>query len=145
VRDFPDIRWILAHAGGTFPYLSTRLRLVDELETHTPPFSNVGTGTPFHQRFPEGVRPWLDRFYYDVALSGGDAPMAALTALAGPARILYGSDWPFVERGFVIEQLEDLMRMPPFAAGAFTAMERHNAEALFKRFFSGPAGSRGAE
>jgi 6-methylsalicylate decarboxylase len=138
LRDFPNIRWILAHAGGTFPYLTTRVRLMDELETHRPPFPAYGIGRPFHQRFPEGVRPWLGRFYYDVALSGGGPPMAALTALAGAGRILYGSDWPFVERDFVVGQLDDLMTMPHFAGDAFGAMERRNAEELFRRFAGGP-------
>ena len=134
LREFPNIRWILAHAGGTFPYLSTRLRLMDELETHQPPFSRLGAGRPFHERFPEGVRPWLDRFYYDVALSGGGPSMAALTEHAGAERILYGSDWPFVERDFVVDQLDDLMTMRHFAGDAFAAMERRNAGKLFKRF-----------
>jgi 6-methylsalicylate decarboxylase len=134
LRDFPDIRWILAHAGGTFPYLATRLRLMDELETHRPPFAGLGSGRPFHERFPEGVQRWLDRFYYDVALSGGGPAMAALTALAGPGRILYGSDWPFVGRDFVVGQLDDLTTMPQFAADAFDAMARRNAQALFRRF-----------
>jgi 6-methylsalicylate decarboxylase len=134
LRDFPNIRWILAHAGGTFPYLATRLRLMDELETHKPPFPRYGGDRPFHQRFPEGVCAWLDRFNYDVALSGGGAPMAALTALAGPERILYGSDWPFVERDFVTSQLDDLIAMPQFAGDAFGAMARGNAQKLFSRF-----------
>jgi predicted TIM-barrel fold metal-dependent hydrolase len=134
LRDFPGIRWVLAHAGGTFPYLATRLRLMDELETHKPPFPRYRTESPFHQRFPEGVSAWLDRFYYDVALSGGEAPMAALTTLAGPERILYGSDWPFVERAFVADQLATLITLPSLAAGAFSAMERENARKLFKRF-----------
>ena len=134
LRDFPGICWILAHAGGTFPYLTTRMRLMDELETHAPPFPGVGAGQPFHLRFPEGVRPWLDRFHYDVALSGGSAPMAALTALAGPERILYGSDWPYVERAFVIDQLETLKAMAPFSGDAFAAMARDNARRLFRRF-----------
>jgi predicted TIM-barrel fold metal-dependent hydrolase len=136
LRDFPHIRWILAHAGGTFPYLATRLRLMDELETHRPPFPGLGAGRPFHERFPEGVRPWLDRFYYDVALSGGGPAMAALTALAGPGRILYGSDWPFVERDFVVDQLDDLMTMPQFGGDALDAMARRNAQMLFRRFVS---------
>jgi predicted TIM-barrel fold metal-dependent hydrolase len=134
LRDFPSIRWILAHAGGTFPYLATRLRLMDELETHRPRFPGLGGTRPFHERFPEGVQTWLDRFWYDVALSGGGSAMAALMALAGPRRILYGSDWPFVERDFVTDQLDDLMTMPQFAGDAFAAMERGNARSLFRRF-----------
>jgi len=83
---------------------------------------------------PEGVTPYLDKFWYDVALAGADAPMAALTALAPPDRILYGSDWPFVLRSFVVEQQENLLRMPHFSGTRFAAMERDNAIGLFARF-----------
>ena len=51
-----------------------------------------------------------------------------------PERIVYGSDWPFVEREFVIDQLDELMTIPPFAGDAFSAMENGNARRLFKRF-----------
>ncbi len=137
LRDFPNIRWILAHAGGTFPYLSTRMRLMDELETHPAPFADLGTGRPFHLRFPEGVRPWLDRFYYDVALSGGRATIAALTTLARPERILYGSDWPYVERGFVTDQLEEIKSVETFAGEPFAALAHGNARDLFPQFSRG--------
>ncbi len=84
MRKYPAIKWLLAHAGGTLPYLSMRLRLMEELETkgRKPPFPGLGAGRPFNERVPEGVAPYLDKFYFDVALSGADAPMAALTALA---------------------------------------------------------------
>jgi len=136
MRKYPDIKWILAHAGGAFPYLSMRLRLMEELETkgRKPPFPSLGAGQPFHERVPEGVTPYLDKFYFDVALSGAEAPMAALTALAPASRIFYGSDWPFVERSFVVEQQENLLRMPHFSGARFAAMERENAALLFKRF-----------
>jgi 6-methylsalicylate decarboxylase len=136
MRRFPNIRWLLAHAGGAFPYLSMRLRLMEELEIggRKPPFPSVGFGKPFDERVPEGVTPYLDKFWYDVALAGADAPMAALTALALADRILYGSDWPFVLRSFVVEQQENLTRMPHFAGARFAAMERDNARRMFKRF-----------
>src|SRR5215470_5742573 len=88
---YPNIKWILAHAGGTLPYLSLRLRLMEELEGtgRKPPFPFVGAGRPFKERVPEGVAPWLDKFYFDVALSGANAPMAALSEVAHPQRILY--------------------------------------------------------
>jgi predicted TIM-barrel fold metal-dependent hydrolase len=136
MRRFPRIKWLLAHAGGAFPYLSMRLRLMEELEIggRKPPFPSVGAGRPFDERMPEGVTPYLDKFYYDVALAGADAPMAALTALAPQDRIFYGSDWPFVLRSFVVEQQENLTRMPHFSGARFAAMERGNARAMFKRF-----------
>jgi predicted TIM-barrel fold metal-dependent hydrolase len=141
MRRYPAIKWLLAHAGGTLPYLSMRLRLMEELETEgrKAPFPGLGAGKPFDERVPEGVAPYLDKFYYDVALSGADAPMAALTALAPASRIMYGSDWPFVEKSFVVEQQENLLRMPHFAGDRFAAMERRNAIGLFKRF-AGRAG-----
>jgi predicted TIM-barrel fold metal-dependent hydrolase len=136
MRAYPDIKWILAHAGGAFPYLSMRVRLMEELETQgrTAPFPSSGFGKPFHERMPEGVRPYLDRFYYDTALSGADAPMAALTALAPIANIFYGSDWPYVEHAFVVEQNGNLATMPHFAGARFAAVERENACRLFRRF-----------
>ncbi|HEY2136700.1 MAG TPA: amidohydrolase family protein, partial [Xanthobacteraceae bacterium] len=135
LRKFPAIRWLLAHAGGAFPYLSMRLRLMEELETkgRAPPFPGLGAGAPFDQRVPEGVAPYLDKFYFDVALSGADAPMAALTTLAPANRIFYGSDWPFVEKSFVLEQQDNLLRMTHFSGERFAAMERENAIAQFGR------------
>jgi predicted TIM-barrel fold metal-dependent hydrolase len=141
MRRYPAIKWLLAHAGGTLPYLSMRLRLMEELETkgRKPPFPGLGAGKPFDERVPEGVAPYLNKFYYDVALSGADAPMAALTALAPASRIMYGSDWPFVEKSFVVEQQENLLGMSHFAGDRFAAMERRNAIGLFQRF-AGRAG-----
>ena len=60
--------------------------------------------------------------------------MAALTALAPASRIFYGSDWPFVQRAFVVEQQENLRRMPHFGGERFAAMERKNAIGMFGRF-----------
>jgi predicted TIM-barrel fold metal-dependent hydrolase len=133
---YPNIKWILAHAGGTLPYLSLRLRLMEELEAggRKPPFPFVGAGRPFNERVPEGVTPYLDKFYFDVALSGANAPMAALSEVAQPQRIFYGSDWPFVQKSLVVEQLENLIRMPHFAGDRFNALERDNAIRLFRRF-----------
>jgi predicted TIM-barrel fold metal-dependent hydrolase len=80
------------------------------------------------------VTPYLDKFYFDVALSGANAPMAALSEVAQPQRIFYGSDWPFVQKSLVVEQLENLIRMPHFAGDRFNALERDNAIRLFRRF-----------
>jgi 6-methylsalicylate decarboxylase len=132
---YPNIKWILAHAGGTLPFLSMRLRLMDEFEVgRKPPLPFCRADKPFIERVPEGVRPHLDAFYFDTALSGARAPMAALTEMAKPEHILYGSDWPFVEREFVTEQSENLRTMPYFSGDRFAKMERGNAVRMFKRF-----------
>jgi predicted TIM-barrel fold metal-dependent hydrolase len=126
---YPNIRWILAHAGGALPYLTWRLRLLEESDKKVPPFA---------ERVPEGVTPYLDRFYFDVALAGAEAPMAALTAMADPTRIFYGSDWPYLTQHFVAEQLRNIAASPGFAGERLAMMERGNAQALFRRFAGTP-------
>ena len=61
----PDIRFILSHAGGTLPFLAHRIAIFDKM-------------TPFQDNFPDGAGAYMKRFHYDTALSGADAPLAAL-------------------------------------------------------------------
>jgi predicted TIM-barrel fold metal-dependent hydrolase len=122
---YPRISWILAHAGGALPYLSVRLRLMEESDRAVPPFI---------ERVPEGVAPYLKAFYFDVAIAGGAAPMAALTEFADPSHILYGSDWPYLEREFVVDQLSSLRGLSHFQGERFHPLEWHNAARLFGRF-----------
>jgi predicted TIM-barrel fold metal-dependent hydrolase len=122
---YPRIRWILAHAGGALPYLSVRLRLMEESDNNPPPFI---------ERVPEGVQPHIRSFYFDVALAGGAGPMAALTEVADPTRILYGSDWPYLERDFVRDQQDGLARVPQFQGERGHPMAWQNAARMFKRF-----------
>jgi hypothetical protein len=44
-----------------------------------------------------------------------------------------------VEKSFVVEQQENLLRMSHFSGDRFAAMERRNAVGLFRRF-ARPAG-----
>jgi predicted TIM-barrel fold metal-dependent hydrolase len=122
---YPNIRWILAHGGGALPYLSVRLRLMEESDKNVPSFG---------ERVPEGVAPQIGSLYFDVALVGGAAPMAALGEIADPAHILYGSDWPYLGREFVLDQLTDVVNLPQFKGGLFASIERDNAARLFTRF-----------
>ncbi|WP_076813508.1 amidohydrolase family protein [Pseudofrankia asymbiotica] len=76
---FPDIRWILPHGGGFFPYMAGRLQLGTYLG------AGVDEAT--------AVRA-LKRFYYDTAMPTSPHATPSLLAAAGADRILYGSDWP---------------------------------------------------
>jgi predicted TIM-barrel fold metal-dependent hydrolase len=125
IARYPGIKWILAHAGGALPYLSVRLRLMEESDKNSPAFI---------ERFPEGTAPYLKPFYFDVAISGGAAPMAALNEMADPSHILYGSDWPYLDRKFIGDQLASLVSLPQFAGKRIEPLEWRNAAQLFKRF-----------
>lgn len=117
-RHYPNIRFILSHAGGFVPYASHRLALAIT--------SDVGGSPADH----------LDdfaSFYFDTALSSSAAALPSLLAFAKPGHVTFGSDFPFapVEAG----QL--------FAAGLESfgglddagrrAIDRTNALALFPR------------
>jgi len=79
---YPDIRFCLAHCGGTFPTLVGRIQ------------RGMDTKRP-------GVNPEMEpplqsarRFYVDcIAHHPGALELAK--DIFGPSHVLYGSDWPF--------------------------------------------------
>ena len=125
MQKYPNIKWILAHAGGCLPYLSLRLRLMEENDEHRPKFV---------ERHPEGVEPYLDKFWFDTAIAGSRAAMAGLYAVADPARVFFGSDWPYIDRVYVEDQSNSLVCDPTLTRDRFRAMERANAMRVFRRF-----------
>lgn len=125
MKKYPNIRWILAYAGGTLPYLAMRLHLMEEGDTKKPSFA---------ERVPEGVQPYIGRFYFDLVISGSQAALGALTAVTPMSHIMYGSDWPYIDRHYVTMQLDELMRAPLLQGDDFHAMQYGNAQALFPRF-----------
>ena len=61
-------------------------------------------------------------------------PLAALTAMADPERILYGTDIPFIGREQLGEQLVDMSAFPQWSDAQLAAVQRDNAARLFPRF-----------
>lgn len=116
----PDIRFILSHAGGTLPFLAHRIGIFDRK-------------TRFSERYPKGARAYMKRFWFDTALSGDAVPLAALQGLADPARILFGTDYPYVSAETVAGETDGFDRHAGLAGAARAAAERGNAEALFPR------------
>jgi 6-methylsalicylate decarboxylase len=125
MRKYPHIRWILAHAGGCLPYISLRLKLMSEQDPNGPP--------DFKDRVPEGPEPYVGKFYFDTAISGSRAAMASLRLVTDPSHIMFGSDWPYIHREYVDEQITNMRSMPELA-DIFAQVERENAQKLFARF-----------
>lgn len=115
---YPNIRFILSHAGGFVPYASHRMAATIFGETGRSPFD---------------VLDDFAGFYFDTALSSSPAALPTLLAFAKPGRVTFGSDWPFAP----------LPAGQYFAAGldayaglddaARAAINRTNALALFPR------------
>ncbi|MDP3768846.1 MAG: amidohydrolase family protein [Dehalococcoidia bacterium] len=119
---FPRVRFILAHAGGTVPYLAWRLSVSPMISSRLPQWSR------------ETILAGLRRFWYDTALAAGRATMASLGEVAAPDRILFGSDWPFANARVVAEEVKDLTAPGFLSETQRAAIDRENAVALFPRF-----------
>ncbi|MDQ0837031.1 amidohydrolase family protein [Sphingomonas faeni] len=81
VDRYPNVSIILAHAGGFLPYASHRF--AELAQVFRPELDD-----------PTALLKGLQSFYFDTALSSGDAVFPTLKAFAGD-RILFGSDFPY--------------------------------------------------
>ena len=114
----PDIRFIVSHAGGTLPFLAHRIEIFDTL-------------TPHREKYPDGVRPYLQRLYYDTALSGDPAMLTALQSLVGPSQILFGTDYPYIPDEVAEAETAGTDAFDGFDASSRAMMEHENARPLF--------------
>ena len=122
---YPNIKWILAHAGGTLPYVSERMAVLR---------GEGDSGEEFAKRVPGGYASSMKEFYYDVAIAGSEAVIGSLAAIIDSSHIVYGSDWPYVRKEIIAEQVINFRQMPQFSGDRLEAMERKNSLRLFKRF-----------
>ena len=116
---FPNIRFILSHAGGTIPFLSWRLSMAPLIDR-----------TRFGHRTPEWVMAQVRRFWFDTAISAGAQNFAALDIVADPDKVLFGSDWPYCPDAVASLCTEALGTLPEARR---MAVERDNALKLFPR------------
>ncbi|WP_435282907.1 amidohydrolase family protein [Streptomyces koelreuteriae] len=115
-RRFPNIRFVLSHAGGFVPYASHRMAVAIAADTGRSPLDTLDD---------------LRGFYYDTALSSSPAALPTLLAFARPGHVLFGSDWPFAPAPagqYFASGLDN--GVDPHI---LTAVNRTNAEALFPR------------
>jgi predicted TIM-barrel fold metal-dependent hydrolase len=121
LRKYPDIRFILAHAGGAVPYLAGRVKMA------------AAFGTRFKDAIPDGLEYYLKRFYYDTALSAFPYAFASLKELAGSPQIVFGTDYPFAQAVAVPFTIKGLREYAGFNARDVAAIEGGNATNLFPR------------
>ncbi|MEM7137342.1 MAG: amidohydrolase family protein [Myxococcota bacterium] len=123
---FPNIQWIVAHAGGTIPYLVYRLPLVEIA------FPDL------RERSPEGTIAYLKRLHYDTALSVSRPALFAMLDLVGPSQITFGTDFPFAPGLLATRETNDLTALaedPDFPSVDASTVEtiRGNGYSLFPR------------
>ncbi|WP_176594216.1 amidohydrolase family protein [Sphingobium sp. EM0848] len=81
IQRYRRIRFILSHAGGTLPYLVPRISL------------SISMMPGVAERVGD-VAAAFRAFYYDTALSAGVSTLTALSLIADPDHILFGTDFP---------------------------------------------------
>lgn len=120
MEKYPDIRWILSHAGGFLPFVAWRISLANNFPE-------------FAEKAPHGVLTYIKRFYYDTALSPSPYAMAALRELVDPSHILFGSDFPFAPRPLIGVEVANLEALTIFDDDAKAGIDRGHALGLFPR------------
>lgn len=90
VRRCPDVRFILAHAGGALPMILTRVKAFARMKSSAG--FNAKGGAPITDA---DIGAAAASFYYDLALSAGENAIGALRGVTDMEHVLFASDWPY--------------------------------------------------
>jgi 6-methylsalicylate decarboxylase len=118
LRRFPNLRLVLAHAGGAIPYLSWRLGLAG-----TWVLAGRDGGA-------DDVAVLLAGLYYETAQSTGAAALRCLRTVTDDSHILFGTDFPFMTAAVVAATRRGLEEIPGLDSDR---AGRDNALVLFPR------------
>jgi 6-methylsalicylate decarboxylase len=86
----PNVKYIFSHAGGTAPYLAGRFAIVDEMNIMG---DNSKRGT---------ASEMFRKLYWDTALAWSEPVLYTLSEIAGPDKILFGTDFPYLRKDIAI-------------------------------------------
>jgi len=111
LKKFPNIKFILPHAGGAIPFLAWRISFGKKKILNA-----------------------LKSFYYDTAVSGTNYALHSLKEFAEPSHILFGTDFPFLPEKMINDMSLGLEQYTGFDDETRMMIERKNALALFPRF-----------
>ncbi len=111
LNKYPNIRFILAHAGGTIPYLAWRITFGKKR-----------------------LIKLLKNFYYDIALSANSYVFETLKQLVDSSKFIFGTDYPFVHEIVIKEMIQEFESYKGFNDEECIAIEQENSLSLFPRF-----------
>lgn len=121
IERFPKIKFILAHAGGTLPFIAWRIYCCQMVSPHFPKLT--------YEKVLEGV----SHFWYDTAMSAGPEMISCLREVAGADKVVFGSDWPLANATATAECTKNLSPEGFLTATQAAAVGRENALKLFPR------------
>ena len=135
---YPNIRWILCHAGGTLPFVAWRISDIASRQMINAPWD---TQYPSAYMARHGARLTQEqvlkdfkRFYYETALSAGRQSLATVREVADADHILFGSDWPYCPDDMTEDMIAATKSSGLFDEKQLAAVNHGNAARLFPRF-----------
>ena len=136
LKRFPNIRFILAHGGGTVPYLAHRIasglhRADSGRGEKMAGMGDLDSPGPSNDVFEEGVG-LLKRLYYDTA-SPGQAHLAALQEFVGPSHLVFGTDGGWTPPIQTAQTIDELLAYDGFIPSELRTIEEDTALGLFPR------------
>ncbi|AJH00087.1 hydrolase [Clostridium beijerinckii] len=121
IQKYPNIKWIVSHAGGTIPYIAYRL-------------STVAQENKASSLSSDEVLASLKSLYYDLALSTSPSIFSTLKELVGASHILFGTDFPLRYEKGVTESIKQFNNYSGFNEGEKHKIMSETAKELFPRF-----------
>ena len=129
---YPNITYILAHGGGTIPFLAWRLAGIEYGQKGKKPpviralYDFLVKGKP-----DKGLRH-LKKMYYDTAVVSGTYALKSLKAFAGPKNIVFGSDLSINKLASIITK--NLSKDGEFTEEEYNNLSFNNCLKLFPEF-----------
>jgi len=154
-KKYPEIRFILAHAGGAVPYLAGRVAITASMLANLDGAASVvadGIGKVFslshkleekmpeqlsyylrfkHNVLPEGPDYFLRQFYYDTALSASPHCFSSLLTVTDCSHIVFGTDYIFATEAAIPATISGIHDHDGFTQDDVDAIARETALTLF--------------
>jgi predicted TIM-barrel fold metal-dependent hydrolase len=121
-RRFSDIRMISTHAGGTIPYLVTRIQTLE---------LTFGPGPNRMPLTAEEVKEGFASFYYDLTAGTSRAQLGAIRELVPASQLLMGFDSPYMPEWSFGPAIRDLEQWDGFTQGDLERIAHKNACLLY--------------
>ena len=118
---FPDLILILAHLGGTLPFLARRIDLGFEV----PHFPDT------YRQIPRRPSEYMKKLYFDTALGWHKPAFDCACALVGIEHIVYGSDY-FMEGSTFMDWTNAFLEGVDLSKGDKEKIYSGNAERFLK-------------
>lgn len=133
---FPNIKIILAHAGGTLPYL--RFRIENTFKFAKFLCSSNQIKDPLickrYNSISKDISYYMDKIYYDLALSIDKNVYSSLSSTCSLNHIVFGSDANYAPPNFPNEAEKSLQIDSNFSSETISNIFYNNSLELFPRF-----------